>query len=90
MIASLEEFTRLLWFVPSQFQTGPETGAQEMKFIIIGIIFALLTLANPASDRSVIVQDRYGNIIRTQEYERYGGKTIRDREWNIVGTEDID
>ncbi|MFH0959843.1 MAG: hypothetical protein V1897_14190 [Pseudomonadota bacterium] len=35
----------------------------------------LLPVISEVFHRSVTVRDRYGNIIKTEEYERYGGKT---------------
>ena len=60
-----------------------------MKVIIIGIILALLPVVSPASDRSVIVRDRSGNIVETKDW--YGDDTIvRDRSGNITRTEHYD
>lgn len=61
-----------------------------MKVIIIGIILILLPLVCSASDRSVAVRDRYGNITLTEHYDGQGQKTIRDRAGNIIGAEDRD
>ena len=60
-----------------------------MKVIIIGIVLALLPVVSSASDRSVIVRDRYGNIVETKD--RYGDDTtVRDRYGNITRTEEYD
>jgi hypothetical protein len=37
-----------------------------------------------------IVRDRSGSITRTEHYDGQGQKTIRDREGNIIGTEERD
>ena len=88
----------------------PKEWGQKMKVIIIGIILVLLPVVSSASDRGVIVRDRYGNIVetkdrygddttvrdrygnitRTEEYGRHGGKTIRDSDGNIIGSEERD
>ena len=82
----------------------------KVNFFLIGIILALLPVVSSASDRGVIVRDRYGNIVetkdrygddttvrdrygnitRTEEYDRHGGKTIRDSDGNIIGSEERD
>jgi len=60
-----------------------------MKIVIIGIIFSLLPVVSTASDRSVTVRDRYGNIVETKD--RYGDDTtVRDRSENIIRTEEYD
>ena len=60
-----------------------------MKIVIIGIIFSLLPVVSTASDRSVTVRDRYGNIVETKD--RYGNDTtVRDRYGNIIRTEEYD
>ena len=38
-----------------------------MKIIVTCIIVALATVVSMASDRGVIVRDRYGNIMETKE-----------------------
>jgi hypothetical protein len=61
----------------------------KVNFFLIGIILALLPLVSSASDRSVIVRDRYGNIVETKD--RYGDDTtVRDRYGNITRTEEYD
>ena len=60
-----------------------------MNVIIIGLIFALLPVVSSASDRGVIVRDRYGNIVETKD--RYGDDTtVRDRYGNITRTGEYD
>jgi hypothetical protein len=60
-----------------------------MKIIVTCIIVALTTVVSMASDRGVIVRDRYGNIVETKD--RYGDDTtVRDRYGNITRTEEYD
>ena len=60
-----------------------------MKAVVVGILFALLPLVSSASDRSVTVRDRYGNIVETRD--RYGDETsVRDRYGDITRTEHYD
>ena len=60
-----------------------------MKIVIIGIIFSLLPVVSTASDRSVTVRDRSGNIVETKD--RYGDDTtVRDRSGSITRTEHYD
>ena len=60
-----------------------------MKIIVTCIIVALTTAVSMASDRGVIVRDRYGNIVETKD--RYGDDTtVRDRSGNIIRTEEYD
>jgi hypothetical protein len=59
----------------------------DVKIVIICIIFTLLSVVSSASDRSVIVRDRYGNIVETKD--RHGDDTtVRDRYGNIIRTEE--
>ena len=61
----------------------------KVNFFLIGIILALLPVVSLASDRGVIVRDRYGNIVETKD--RYGDDTtVRDRYGNIIRTEEYD
>jgi DNA-binding protein len=61
----------------------------KVNFFLIGVILALLPVVSSASDRSVIVRDRYGNIVETKD--RYGDDTtVRDRSGNIIRTEEYD
>ena len=60
-----------------------------MKAAVVGIILILLPLVSSASDRSVTVRDRYGNIVETKD--RYGDETVvRDGSGNITRTEHYD
>jgi hypothetical protein len=60
-----------------------------MKIIVACIIVALATVVSMASDRGVIVRDRYGNIVETKD--RQGDDTtVRDRYGNITRTEEYD
>jgi YD repeat-containing protein len=36
------------------------------------------------------VRDRDGNITRTERFEDQGRKSIRDKQGNLIGTEDTD
>ncbi len=57
-----------------------------MKVIVAAIILTLLPVVSFASDRSVQVRDRYGNLVETRE--RHGDETtVRDRYGNITRTE---
>ena len=57
-----------------------------MKIVIAIIILTLLPIVILASDRSVTVRDKYGNIVETKD--RYGDDTtVRDRYGNITRTE---
>ncbi len=58
-----------------------------MKVIVAAIIFTLLSVVSFASDRSSQVWDRYGNHTRTEQSEGRQ-KIIRDRNGNIIGTEE--
>ncbi|MGO8879224.1 MAG: hypothetical protein ACLPVO_19315 [Desulfomonilaceae bacterium] len=60
-----------------------------MKVIVAAIIFTLLPVVSFTSDSSSQVRDRYGNITRTERHEGRQ-KIIRDRNENIIGTEDVD
>ena len=61
----------------------------KVNFFLIGVILALLPVVSSASDRGVIVRDRYGNIVETKD--RYGDDTtVRDRYGNITRTEEYD
>jgi hypothetical protein len=61
----------------------------KVNFFLIGIILALLPVVSSASDRGVIVRDRYGNIVETKD--RYGDDTtVRDQYGNITRTEAYD
>ncbi len=60
-----------------------------MKAVVVGIILVLLPLVSSASDRSLTVRDRYGNIVETKD--RYGDETlVRDRSGNVTRTEHYD
>jgi len=57
-----------------------------LKIVIAIIILTLLPIVILASDRSVTVRDKYGNIVETKD--RYGDDTtVRDRYGNITRTE---
>ena len=60
-----------------------------MKMIVVCVIVALATIASMASDRSVTVRDRYGNIVETKDKYR-DDTTVRDRYGNIPRTEHYD
>ena len=61
----------------------------KANFLLIGVILALLPVVSSASDRGVIVRDRYGNIVETKD--RYGDDTTaRDRYGNITREEEYD